>query len=59
MNKDDIDSQLILRYIWASSSNIQVEQIFKIVRPRGERLCKSNLDNHYLLWHGTNICNLI
>jgi predicted DNA-binding WGR domain protein len=60
MNKDDIDSQLILRYIWASSSNIQVEQIFKIARPNEDnRLFKSNLDNHYLLWHGTSICNLI
>jgi len=60
MNKDDIDSQLILRYIWASASNIAVEQIFKIARPNeDERLFKSNLDNHYLLWHGTGICNLI
>lgn len=60
MNKDDIDSQLILRYIWASSSATKVEQIFKIARPKeDERLFKSNLDNHYLLWHGTNICNLI
>jgi predicted DNA-binding WGR domain protein len=60
MNNNDIDSQLILRYIWASSSNIQVEQIFKIARPNeDERLFKSNLDNHYLLWHGTGICNLI
>jgi len=60
MNKDDIDSQLILRYIWSSSSNIKVEQIFKIARPNEDnRLFKSNLDNHYLLWHGTGICNLI
>ena len=60
MNKDDIDSQLILRYIWASAQNVQVEQIFKIARPNeDERLFKSNLDNHYLLWHGTSICNLI
>ncbi|UJR15954.1 hypothetical protein I4U23_002874 [Adineta vaga] len=60
MNKDDIDSQLILRYIWASASNVQVEQIFKIARSNeDERLFKSNLDNHYLLWHGTGICNLI
>ncbi|CAF1193546.1 unnamed protein product [Rotaria sordida] len=60
MNKDDIDSQLILRYIWASTTNIKVEQIFKIARPNeDERLFKSNLDNHYLLWHGTSICNLI
>ncbi len=60
MNKDDIDSQLILRYIWASAPNVQVEQIFKVARPKeDERLFKSNLDNHYLLWHGTGICNLI
>ncbi|CAF3379069.1 unnamed protein product [Rotaria sp. Silwood1] len=60
MNKDDIDSQLILRYIWASTTNIKVEQIFKIARPNEDaRLFKSNLDNHYLLWHGTSICNLI
>jgi predicted DNA-binding WGR domain protein len=60
MNKDDIDSQLILRYIWASASNIQVEQIFKVARSKeDERLFNSNLDNHYLLWHGTGICNLI
>jgi predicted DNA-binding WGR domain protein len=60
MNKDDIDSQFILRYIWASAENTQVEQIFKIARPNeDDRLFKSNLDNHYLLWHGTGICNLI
>ena len=60
MNKDDIDSQLILRYIWASESNVKVEQIFKIARPNeDERLFKLNLDNHYLLWHGTGVCNLI
>lgn len=60
MNKDNIDSQLILRYIWSSAPAIQVEQIFKIARPgEDERLLQRNLDNHYLLWHGTNICNLI
>jgi hypothetical protein len=60
MNKDDILSQLILRYIWTSSPSIEVEQIFKIARPNeDERLRKRNLNNHYLLWHGTNICNLI
>ncbi|CAF4982816.1 unnamed protein product [Rotaria sp. Silwood1] len=36
MNKDDIDSQLILRYIWTSASNIQIEQIFKIARPNDD-----------------------
>ncbi|CAF4722582.1 unnamed protein product [Rotaria sp. Silwood1] len=60
MNKDDIDSQLILRYIWTSASNIQIEQIFKIARPNDdERLFQRNFENHYLLWHRTNICNLI
>ena len=60
MNKDNIDSELILRYIWSSAQQIQVEQIFKIARiNEDERLFKSNLDNHYLLWHGTGICNLI
>ena len=60
MNKDDFDSQLILRYIWASAPNVQVEQIFKIGRAdEDERLFNSKLDNHYLLWHGTGICNLI
>ena len=60
MNKDDMDSQLILRYIWTSSPDIEVEQIFKIARPSEEqRLNDRKLTNHYLLWHGTNICNLI
>ncbi|CAF3484731.1 unnamed protein product [Rotaria sordida] len=60
LNKDDIDSQLILRYIWTSAPDIQIEQIFKIARPNeDERLTKCNLSNHYLLWHGTGICNLI
>jgi predicted DNA-binding WGR domain protein len=60
LNKDDIDSQFILRYIWASSPNIQVEQIFKIARANeDERLMKCNIGNRYLLWHGTSICNLI
>ncbi|CAF4352319.1 unnamed protein product, partial [Rotaria sp. Silwood2] len=60
MNQYDIDSQFILRYIWTSASTINVEQIFKIARPNDdERLFQQNLENHYLLWHGTNICNLI
>ncbi|CAF0960955.1 unnamed protein product [Adineta ricciae] len=60
MNQNDQDSQLILRYIWASSPQIDVEQIFKIARPKeDERLRKRNVNNHFLLWHGTNICNLI
>ncbi|CAF1971897.1 unnamed protein product [Rotaria magnacalcarata] len=60
MNKNDIDSQLILRYIWTSASHINVEQIFKIARPNDDKhLFQQNLENHYLLWHGTNICNLI
>ena len=60
LNKDDVDSQLILRYIWTSAPDIQVEQIFKVARPsEDERLEKCKLDNHYLLWHGTGICNLI
>ncbi|CAF5218783.1 unnamed protein product, partial [Rotaria magnacalcarata] len=38
----------------------KVEQIFKIARSHeDERLFKSNLDNHCLLWHGTSVCNLI
>ncbi|CAF3593781.1 unnamed protein product [Rotaria socialis] len=60
MNANDIDSQLILRYIWTSASHINVEQIFKVARPNDdEHLFQQNLENHYLLWHGTNICNLI
>ena len=60
MNKNDIDSQFILRYIWTSAPTIEVEQIFKIARPNeDQRLRKRNLNNHYLLWHGTGICNLI
>ncbi|CAF3833248.1 unnamed protein product [Rotaria sordida] len=60
MNQNDIDSQFILRYIWASAPNTAVEQILKVARPNDdERLFQRNRDNHYLLWHGTNICNLI
>lgn len=58
--KDDLDSQLILRYIWASAPEIRVEQIFKIAVPgENERLEKCNLSNHNLLWHGTGVCNLM
>ncbi|CAF0916058.1 unnamed protein product [Rotaria sp. Silwood1] len=60
LNKDDIDSQLILRYIWTTAPDVKIEQIFKIARPNeDERLMKCNLSNHCLLWHGTGICNLI
>ncbi|UJR19473.1 hypothetical protein I4U23_022604 [Adineta vaga] len=60
MNRDDIDSQMILRYIWTSAKQIEVEQIFKIARPNDDQVSfQRNLSNHYLLWHGTNICNLI
>ncbi|CAF2682426.1 unnamed protein product [Rotaria sp. Silwood2] len=52
MNQDDIESQFILRYIWASAPNIKVEQILKVARSNDdERLFQRNLDNHYLLWH--------
>ena len=60
MNRNDIDSELILRYIWTSTPNSQVEQIFKVFRSNDdEHLFQRNLKNHYLLWHGTNVCNLI
>ena len=60
MNENDPDFQFILRYIWSTAANIQIEQIFKISRSNDdERLFQCNLDNHQLLWHGTNICNLI
>ncbi|CAF4799061.1 unnamed protein product, partial [Rotaria sp. Silwood2] len=56
MNQYHIDSQFILRYISTSASIINVEQIFKIARPNdNEHLFQQNLENHYLLWHGTNI----
>lgn len=60
MDRNDGDSQLILRYIWTSAPNTNVEQIFKVARPNDDtRLFQRNLPNHYLLWHGTNVCNLI
>lgn len=60
INQDDIESQFIQRYIFASAPNIKVDQILKVARSNDdERLFQRNLDNHYLLWHGTNICNLI
>lgn len=60
MNEKDVESQFIQRYIWASSPKTQVEQIFKVARPNDdERLLQRILDHHYLIWHGTNICNLI
>ena len=60
MNENDLDFQLILRYIWTSAPQIQVEQIFKMARSNDdERLLQRNLANHHLLWHGTNICNLM
>ncbi|CAF4922866.1 unnamed protein product [Rotaria sp. Silwood1] len=60
MNQNDVDYGLILRYIWASVPGTKVEQIFKFARPNDdERRFQRNLDNHYLLWHGTNICNSI
>jgi ankyrin repeat protein len=60
LNQDEFYSQLILRYIWTSAPNIQIEQIFKIARPNeDERMRNCNIGNRYLLWHGTDICNLI
>ncbi|CAF3181779.1 unnamed protein product [Rotaria socialis] len=60
LTKDDIDSQLILRYVSTSSPDVQIEQIFKVARfNEDERLTKCNINNHCLLWHGTGICNLI
>ena len=60
LNREDADSDLILRYIRASEPKTHVEQIFKVARANDdERLFQRNLPNHYLLWHGTKICNLI
>lgn len=60
LNPDDIDFQFVLRYIKASASNTKVKQIFKVSRANDdERFNEKNVGNRYLLWHGTNICNLI
>ena len=60
LNRNDFDSHLILRYIRMSEPKIHVEQIFKVARANDdERLFQRHLPNHYLLWHGTKICNLI
>ncbi|CAF1647312.1 unnamed protein product [Rotaria magnacalcarata] len=60
LNQDDIDCHFILRYIRASSPNTKVDHIFKVSRTNNDkRFFERNLNNRYLLWHGTNICNLI
>lgn len=61
MHPNDFDSQLILRYIWTSSPNIHVEQIFKLeqTNDKNARLGKRTLHNHVLLWYETNICHLV
>ena len=60
LNQNDFDSQLILRYIWTSAPNVRVKQIFKIARENeDERMSQNNVNNRYLLWHGTNIANLV
>ncbi|CAF3979132.1 unnamed protein product [Rotaria sp. Silwood1] len=60
LSPDDIDSQFILRYIRVSAPNTKVEQIFKVSRANDdEHFNERNVGNGYLLWHGTNICNLI
>jgi hypothetical protein len=58
--EDELQSQMILRYIWATSPDIQIEQIFKVARANeDERIRNCGIGNRYLLWHGTDICNLI
>lgn len=60
MNQDQFDSQMILRYVGASTPNVRVEQIFRIGREgEDERFRTCQIDNRYLLWHGTDICNLM
>lgn len=62
LNRDDLDSQRILRYIWASSPATKVDQIFKVKRVNDnddEQRLQRIPDNRYLLWHGTNMCNLM
>lgn len=60
IDRDDMDSQLILRYIWTSAPSIKVEQILKVAQLNDdERSSQRNLENHYLLWHGTSVCNFI
>ena len=60
LNEDCVESQYILKYIHASCRTSEVHAIYKLSRPGEDTAIRSvNMENHKLLWHGSNMSNFI
>ncbi|XP_025104527.1 LOW QUALITY PROTEIN: tankyrase-like protein [Pomacea canaliculata] len=60
LNESETETQYILTYINASGHGCRVNAIYKVSRPgEADTMATRRLDNHYLLWHGTSMANVI
>lgn len=60
LSEDSAESQYILKYIHASCKESHVHAIYKLSRPGEDTTIRSlNMENHKLLWHGSNMSNFI
>ncbi|KAK3092730.1 hypothetical protein FSP39_006660 [Pinctada imbricata] len=60
LTEDSVEAQYILKYIYGSCESFAVHAIHKLSREGEEdRIREQKLDNHFLLWHGTSVANLI
>jgi hypothetical protein len=63
LNKNSDEYKTLLNYAMKSQTktHVKIEKIYKVQRKgEPERIAKwKHLDNHYLLWHGSDISNFM
>ncbi|XP_061174017.1 poly [ADP-ribose] polymerase tankyrase-like isoform X2 [Saccostrea echinata] len=60
IEEESAEAQYILKYIYSSCHKTQIQAIYKICRPgEEEKIRNLNIENHKLLWHGSNTANFI
>ena len=60
IEKDSCEYQIIQKYINNSSKGTKIKNLFGVIRKgESEKISKLNLNNHFLLFHGTKIFNYL
>ena len=60
IEKDSNEFQIIQKYINNSSNETKIKNLFGVIRKgETEKISKLNLNNHFLLFHGTKIFNYL